>query len=260
MKLKTWSLLIFTFVILGISIFIPIILSDQQDAKLFKTVHSEKLETPSNVKLPVAGIKEKLTLIASADQTDSGTIMLKTSGHANPSSVEQAVTLARKSITELAGKDLIPETDLNEFSINEFSHMVYSDSVSKTTASCYSFWANGDAYDLYLMMDADSGMIYTLNFIPHLNETESSRFHLSERTVKIWSEYLDLSLLPVNDLSLYNYQLYQVEQSSIFYLFAQDENLSNISIQLTNAQTFGYSIPDDTILTEKGRSYDAIPE
>lgn len=267
MKLKTWLMLFFTFSIMGISVFLPLVLSNRQDALLFEAIHTEKLKEPSSIQLPVTSTKEKLALISSATLADSKTIVLKTSGHAEQSSVKQALELGQKSLTKLSKKKLIPETDLSISSINDFSYIVYSDADSKTSVSCYSFWAHSETYNLYVMIDADNGDIYSLRYIALFSDTAGSSYAISEDTdihyfkpsgdtAQIWADYLGISLVLASELSYRPQLLYQIENTELFYLFLQDAYTCEIHIELINYQALGLPILDDATMMENGRKTD----
>ena len=159
-------MILITLSILAASVCFPIVLFNRQEEKLLNTVHTEKLAQPSSVRIPTTGIREKLSLISDARLSDSNVVVLKTSGHTELSTMKEALQLGQNSLSELSQAGLIPETDLSAFSINEFSHIVYSDTATQASVTCYTFWANSRSCDLNITVDADTGKIYALSFIP----------------------------------------------------------------------------------------------
>lgn len=263
MKSKAWLMILFTLSILVISICFPILLFNRQEAQLLKMVHTEKLAQPSSVRIPMIGIMEKLTLISDAGLSDSNIVVLQTSGHTELSTMKEALKLSQESISELSRKGLIPETDLSAFTINEFSQTVYSDTSSKASVSCYTFWANSKTCDFFITIDADTGKIYALSFIPFQTDSDVISFVPSSQAAEIWGAHLGVSLVPAEDPSDYDIWQYQIEDSNLYYLFSRPENTSEMHIRLVNGRSFGFAlsnvetaVSDDTTMMHNRRTFD----
>lgn len=260
MKVKTGLLLVFTACILGAAICFPAVLFERQESRLLGKIHTEKMDQPSSIQIPVLKVEEKLSMISSANLADSNTIMLKTSGREDLSAKKEAVLVAQKSLSELSQKGMIPETDISGYVIDELSHSIYSNTDSQISVDCYSFFAKGENCDVYVMMDVDTGKIYSLSIMASRQEAGEPKWSSLEFPVQIWADYLGIVLMPVKDLSEYDSQMYTVKGSDACYLFSTAKDTLDIHIRLVNGLAFGYvdAAIDDADMMGNSTYYDTI--
>lgn len=257
MKFRTGVLLLLTACILGAAICFPAVLFERQESRMIGKIHTEKMEQPSSIQIPVLKVEEKLSMISSANLADSGTIMLKTSGREDLATQKEAVFMAQKSLSELSQKGMIPETDISHYGIDELSHSIYSNTNRQISVDCYSFFAKGEKSDVYVMMDADTGKIYSLSIMASEQKPEWSS---PEIPMQIWEEYLGIVLIPVRELSEYDSQMYNVKDSDACYMVSTAKDTLDIHIRLINARMSAYvdAASNDADMMGNSDYYDTI--
>lgn len=252
MNLKTLSIHFFSIIILVATIYLPIKLLHIQEQKLFKVIHTTKLEEDSLIQLPTTDITDKLTLLCSAEQADSNIIMvnrkLQSANHNTTN--QRIVPILLESLNKLYQSNVISKLEFKEEpSLLEVTLSTLTNQLDSKTVSFYSITAACYPYRIFAVIDASNYLIYELDIA-----AEQPLFTDKENLINEWSNYLKIQLEPHNLIKtnttiniepyydknrIVNYtgnifmiSQQQIADTNIIYNFSYTDTKNRLSIQL----------------------------
>lgn len=254
MNLKTLSIHFFSIIILVATIYLPIKLLHIQEQKLFKVIHTAKLEDDSLMQLPTTDITDKLTLLCSAEQADSNIIMVnrKLSSANHNTTNRKIVPILLESLNKLYQSNVVSELKFKEEpSLLKVTLSTLTNQLDNKTVSFYSITAACYPYRIFAVIDASNYLIYELDIAA---EAEQPLFTDEENLINEWSNYLKIQLKPHNLIKtnttiniepyydknrIVNYtgnifmiSQQQITDTNIVYNFSYTDTKNRLSIQL----------------------------
>lgn len=218
MRKKTVFFLVLTLTVLAGAIYLPLGISNVQDKKLLRAVHSEKLSENISLLQESSETTDKLSILANGQESAKTTVDSSKKEGIRQHLAEEMETLVKMGVL-YETEDLMPDE------LENLEMLIYGDRQDRVRF--YSFTAFNDFYNMDVKMEVESSKIYefTINYASNQSLTATV-----EDLSSAWAEYLDITFQDADGAQeelIYK----QIKKTEVYYYMIWNEEFAMTAIE-----------------------------